>query len=88
MTLLQHLAVRRGLAKKRNPNGIIGITVGDAAKIIEEFKDMRRQRDEALASAGIARPKKEKKSKEPKAPVEATKAKIDPRWAKVLRDLK
>lgn len=48
MTLLRHLAVRRGIALKKNPNAVIGITVGDAEEIIKEFKEMKAERDEAL----------------------------------------
>jgi len=83
MTLLQHLAVRAGRNRKKNPNGVIGITIGDADKIIEDFKQMRRERDEALAMLKLpkvpAEQKQEKKKAEPK---------VDPRWAAVLKNIK
>lgn len=53
MTLLRHLAIRRGKAIKRNPNAVIGITVGDAEQIITEFKEMKEERDKAMRLLGI-----------------------------------
>jgi hypothetical protein len=53
MTLLQHLAARRTRTKKKNQNGIIGITVGDATQIINDFKQMKAQRDEAMRILGL-----------------------------------
>lgn len=48
MTLLRHLAVRRGKAKKRNPNATVAITMEDADQIIKDFMEMKAERDEAL----------------------------------------
>lgn len=48
MTLIKHLAIRVGKGRSKNPNGVIGITIGDAMAIIEQFNEMRDQRDEAL----------------------------------------
>lgn len=53
MTLLRHLATRSTKCKKRNPNGVIGITVGDADAIILEYKNMKKERDEALRLLGL-----------------------------------
>jgi hypothetical protein len=53
MTLLMHISRARGRLKKRNPNGIVGVTVGQAEQIIAEFKDMKAQRDEAMRILGL-----------------------------------
>jgi len=82
MTLLQHLAVRAGRNRKKNPNGVIGITIGDADKIIQDFKQMRKERDEALAMLKLPKvPAQEK-------PDRKVESKIDPRWAAVLKNIK
>lgn len=86
MTLLRHLAVRSGRAKNKNPNGIIGITVGDADNIVKEFKQMKFERDEALKLLGI-RNIPEGKEKPIKKKVEANN-KVSPVWLKVINNLK
>lgn len=53
MTLLKHLAVRKGRAKSRNPNAIVDITISDAEAIISDFKEMKAQRDEAMRLLGL-----------------------------------
>lgn len=53
MTLLRHLAIRRGKAIKKNPNAVIGITVQDAECIIAEFKEMKAQRDKVMSLLGL-----------------------------------
>lgn len=87
MTLLRHLAIRAGRNRNKNPNGIIGVTVGDADKIIADFKQMKFERDEAMRLLGMRElPSKDTKPIQ-KAPQEPP-AKIDHRWAKVINDLK
>ena len=81
MTLLQHLAVRAGRNRKKNPNGVIGITIGDADKIIQDFKQMRKERDDAIAALSGRLPKE--KAKRDKA-----ESKIAPRWAAVIKNIK
>lgn len=86
MTLLRHLSIRAGRARKKNPNGIIGITIGDADVIIEDFKKMKFERDEAMRLLGmrsIPEPKTEIIKKAPVAPPKN----IDPRWKKVIDEL-
>lgn len=53
MTLLRHIAVRKGKAKKRNPNAIVELTVSEVDAIISEFKEMKAQRDEAMRILGL-----------------------------------
>lgn len=53
MTLLRHLAVRKGRAKARRPDAIVEITVSDADAIISDFKEMKAERDEAMRLLGL-----------------------------------
>lgn len=87
MTLLRHLAVRAGRNRKRNPNGVIGITIEDADKIISDFKQMKFERDEAMRLLGLSNVPTKDTKKIDKAPQEP-KPTIDPRWAKVIKELK
>lgn len=87
MTLLRHLAIRAGRCRKKNPNGIIDITIGDADKIIEDFKQMKFERDEAMRLLGLRQTPSVDTKPINKAPKDAP-AVIDPRWAKVLNELK
>lgn len=102
MTLLRHLVARTRRREKVNPNGIMDITIGDALKISEEFMEMKAQRDEALRilklrvvpnhepllphTNVIKKPKSKPKPAKVQSHVGGTK--IDPRWAKVLENLK
>lgn len=86
MTLLRHLAARATRAKKKNPNGVIGITIGDAEKAIEEFKQMKFERDEAMKLLGLRQVPSAKTDTVKDAPVEPPKN-IDARWKKVIDGL-
>lgn len=93
MTLLHHLAARCGKRRNKNPNGIMDITIGDADKIIAEFKQMKFERNEALRLLGLrniplGNPVADAGTKVAKKVKEVASTKIDPRWAKVINDLK
>ena len=86
MTLLRHLSIRAGRNRKKNPNGIIGITIGDADVIIEDFKQMKFERDEALRLLGIRGIPVLKTNVIKTKPVEQPKN-VDLRWKKVIDEL-
>lgn len=86
MTLLQHLAIRAGRNRNKNPNGVIGITIGDADKVIKDFKQMRKERDDALALLKGQAPKE--KVNRVNVKKEKIEPKVNPRWAAVIKNIK
>jgi hypothetical protein len=88
MTLLRHLMIRVGRRKKINPNGCVALSIGEAMSIVEDFKAMKVERDEALRIMGL----RELPNPSLENPVEkktkAPSVKINTRWANVLKNIK
>lgn len=98
MTRLRHLVARSRMVENRNGkinlSGIVSITIGDARAIAEDFIEMKKQRDEALRILKLRTVPKHKQllphtNVEPE-PVKSDKKKpkIDPRWEKVIKNIK
>ena len=95
MTLLRHLIVRVGRRKNINPNGIVGLTIGDAMLVVSEFKEMKEQRDEAMRLLGlrtlpqhVALLPHTNVEPEPAKKPKVENPKVNPRWANVIKNLK
>jgi hypothetical protein len=83
--------------KAINPEGVIGIKIGDAAVLVSEFKEMKNQRDEAMRILKLRtlpnfeafHPHTNVDAEVKKSVVEKPSApKIRKEWANVLKNLK